>query len=176
MTTHVLQTLPPLAVAAQQPATIDPTLDLCIRYPLWLGGPRQSGIQSLPDTPTHSQHWESNTRPSDPESNALSTWPHALTYYMLFPQAVYCNYIELQCVCKNLLYIRYCSMLRQMLWLNFWVSIAIVYHYIMLSIFPCVCIAIISMVSLLCTQFHGLHKKILFAGSPSEEKIYMRYS
>ena len=60
-------------------ATIDPTLDLCTRYPLWLGGPRQCGIQSLPDTSTHGQHWESNRRPSDPESNALSTGPHAPT-------------------------------------------------------------------------------------------------
>ena len=60
VTTHVLQTLPPLPVGAQQPATIDPTLDLRTRYPLWLGGLRQSGIRSLPDTSTHSQHWESN--------------------------------------------------------------------------------------------------------------------
>ena len=48
-----------------QPATIDPTLDLCTRYPLRLGGPRQCGIQSLPNTSTHGQHWESNPRPSD---------------------------------------------------------------------------------------------------------------
>ena len=46
-------------MAAQQPATTDPTLDLCTRYPLglWLGGPRQSGIQSLPDTTTHGHTW-----------------------------------------------------------------------------------------------------------------------
>ena len=36
VTTHVLQTVPPLAVDIQQPATIDPTLDLCTRYPLRL--------------------------------------------------------------------------------------------------------------------------------------------
>ena len=36
LTTHVLQTLPALAVGAQQPATIDPTFDLCTRYQLWL--------------------------------------------------------------------------------------------------------------------------------------------
>ena len=53
-----------------QPATIDPTLDLCTRYPLRLGGPRQCGIQSLPDTSTHGQHWESNPRPSALESNS----------------------------------------------------------------------------------------------------------
>ena len=54
------------------------TLDLCTRYPLRLGGPRQCGIRSLPDTSTHGQCWESNPRPSDLESNALSTWPHDL--------------------------------------------------------------------------------------------------
>ena len=52
VTAHVLQTLPPLAVGVQHPATIDPTLDLCTRYPLQLGGQRQCGIQSLPDTYT----------------------------------------------------------------------------------------------------------------------------
>ena len=67
-----------------QPATIDPTLDLCTRYPLRLGGPRQYGMQSLPDTSTHGQHRESNPRPSDLESNALSTRPHAPTNIYLF--------------------------------------------------------------------------------------------
>ena len=62
-----------------QPVTIDPTLDLCTRYPLRLGRPRQCGIQSFPDTSTHGQQWESNPKPSDPESNALSTRPHAPT-------------------------------------------------------------------------------------------------
>ena len=71
--------LPFLAVGTQQPATTDPTLNLCTRYPLRLGGPRQCGIWSLPDTSTHGQHWESNPRPSYHESNALSTWPHAPT-------------------------------------------------------------------------------------------------
>ena len=60
-----------------QPATIDPTLDLCTRYPLRLGGPRQCGIRSLPNTSTHGQHWKSSPIPSDLESNALSTRPHA---------------------------------------------------------------------------------------------------
>ena len=60
-----------------QPAAIDPTLDLCTRYPLRLGGHRQYGIHSLPDTSTDGQHWELNPRPSDLESNALSTRPHA---------------------------------------------------------------------------------------------------
>ena len=69
-------TFPLARWAPMQPATIDPTLDLCTRYPLRLGGPRQCGITSLPDTSTHGQHWESNPRPSDLESNALSTGPH----------------------------------------------------------------------------------------------------
>ena len=51
--------LPLAKWAPMQPATIDPTLDLCTRYPLRLGGPRQRGIRSLPDTCTHGQHWES---------------------------------------------------------------------------------------------------------------------
>ena len=46
-------TFPLARWAPMQPAAIDPTLDLCTRYPLWLSGPRQCGIQSLPDTSTH---------------------------------------------------------------------------------------------------------------------------
>ena len=71
--------LPPGSGRLRQPATIDPTLDLCTRYLLRLSGPRQCGFRSLPDTSTHGQHWESNPRPSDLESNALSTWPRAPT-------------------------------------------------------------------------------------------------
>ena len=56
LATRVLQTLPPLAVGTQQPATIDPTLDQGTRYPLRLCGPRQCGIRSLPNTSTHGQH------------------------------------------------------------------------------------------------------------------------
>ena len=47
MTTHVQQTLYfPWQVGCQlmQPATIDPTLDLCTKHPLWLDGQRQCGI------------------------------------------------------------------------------------------------------------------------------------
>ena len=47
------------------------------RYPSRLGGQRQYGIRSLSNTPIHDQQWESNPRPSDLKSNALSTWPHA---------------------------------------------------------------------------------------------------
>ena len=70
----------PLATwAAVQAATIDPTSDLCTRYPLRLAWVRQCGIQSLPDTSTYGQHWDSNPRPSnsDIEPNTLSTWPRA---------------------------------------------------------------------------------------------------
>ena len=51
------------------------------RYPLRLGGPRQCGIPSLPDTSTHGQHWKSNPRPFGLEFNALSTWPHAPLFF-----------------------------------------------------------------------------------------------
>ena len=67
-----------------QPATIDPTFYLCTIYPLRLGGWRQCEIPSLPDSSTHGQHWESNPRPSDLESNALCLW-HRL------PQVTICN-------------------------------------------------------------------------------------
>ena len=69
-------TFPLARWAPMRPATIDPTLDLRTRYPLWLGGPRQCGIQSLPDTSTHGLHWESNSRLFDLKFNALSTRPH----------------------------------------------------------------------------------------------------
>ena len=64
----------PLATwGSMQSAAIDPTLDLCTRYPLQLGGPRQCVIRSLSNTSTFGQHWESNPRPCNLESNALST-------------------------------------------------------------------------------------------------------
>ena len=63
-----------MAVGAQQPATINPTLELCTTYPL----------RSLHDTSTHDQHWESNPKPSDLESNAPSTWPHTPTSMRLY--------------------------------------------------------------------------------------------
>ena len=40
---------------------------------------KQCEIGSLPDTSTHGQRLESNPRPSDVESNTLSTGPHAPT-------------------------------------------------------------------------------------------------
>ena len=63
MITHVRQALPFRRVP-MQPPTIDPTLDLCTRYPLQLGG-----MDSLPDTSaylymtntrnrTHDQSWD----------------------------------------------------------------------------------------------------------------------
>ena len=71
----------------RQPAARDPTLVPCTRYPLWLGGPRLCGIRRLSDTSTRGQQWESNSRPSDLESNALSTWPHAPTFYIVVVNA-----------------------------------------------------------------------------------------
>ena len=66
MTIHVLQTLPlPWQLLIQT--------CICTSYPLWLGGPRQCGIQSLPNTSTHDQNWEWNPRPSDLEYVNLTT-------------------------------------------------------------------------------------------------------
>ena len=61
---HVLQTFtfPPGSGHLRPPAAIDPTLDLCTRYPLQLGGPRQCGIQSFPNTSAHAQHRELDPR------------------------------------------------------------------------------------------------------------------
>ena len=55
---------------------LDLTLGLCTRHPLQLGELRQCGMQSLPGTSTHDQHWESNPRPFDSKSSALSTCAH----------------------------------------------------------------------------------------------------
>ena len=60
----------------RQPTAIDPTLDLCTRYPLQLGGLRQCGIRSLPNTCTHDQDWESIPRPSDLVQCPIH-WPHS---------------------------------------------------------------------------------------------------
>ena len=53
-------TFPLARWAPMQPAAISPTLDLCTKPPLWLGGPRQCRIRSFPDTSTLDQHWELN--------------------------------------------------------------------------------------------------------------------
>ena len=37
---------------------------------------KQCGIQGFPNSSTQCQHWESHRRPSDPETNALTIWPH----------------------------------------------------------------------------------------------------
>ena len=86
---RVLHTLLPMAVGAQQPATINPTLELCTTYPL----------RSLPNTSTHDQHWESNPKPSDLESNISSTWPHTPTSMRL-----YLNIRALEVNCNIFLY------------------------------------------------------------------------
>ena len=51
-------------------------------YPSLLGGQSQYGMRSLPDTSTNGQLWESSPRPSDLESNDLSTWWHASTIFV----------------------------------------------------------------------------------------------
>ena len=55
LSTHAYSadSFPPLARLAQAhiymlPATIDPTLNLCTRYPLLLGGQRQCGFKACP--------------------------------------------------------------------------------------------------------------------------------
>ena len=65
-------TFPLARWAPMQPATIDRSLDLCTMYPLRLGGLRQCGIPSLPNTCTHNQS-------DNLAFNALSSWPHAPT-------------------------------------------------------------------------------------------------
>ena len=63
------------------PATIGPTLDLCTRYPLRLGGPRQCGIKSCLALPhmTNVGNWTPDFEISSPtpRTNTLFTWPHA---------------------------------------------------------------------------------------------------
>ena len=63
-------------------------MDLCTGYvyPLLLVGPWQCGIRSLRDPSTHIHNWKSNPRPSDLESNALSTWRHDLSCYTIVMQ------------------------------------------------------------------------------------------
>ena len=78
------------------PAAVDPTLDLCTRYPLGLGGLRQCRIRSLPDTSTHDQYWESNPRLSDLESNTLN---HLTTCsYITFTQWCGITSLTAQCI------------------------------------------------------------------------------
>ena len=87
--THVLQTLPPQAVGAQQPATIDPTLDQCIRYPLRLGGPRQCGIQST-NTNTKTLLHMASTANWTPGLLILSPMPYPLGHMLPNIKQVLC--------------------------------------------------------------------------------------
>ena len=80
-------TFPLARWAPIQPGTIDPTLDLCIWYPFWLGGWRQCGIQNLPDTSADGQHWESNPRPSDLRVQCPIHWATCGTLW----RGTYCN-------------------------------------------------------------------------------------
>ena len=58
-------TFPTARWVPMQPTIIDQVLDLCTRYPLWLNGPRQCRIWSLPNTSTHNQHFQLNSWTSD---------------------------------------------------------------------------------------------------------------
>ena len=58
---------------------------------LFSGGQRQYGMRSLPNTYTHEQQWESNNSPSHLESNALSTWPYALSVWVVRKFALHSN-------------------------------------------------------------------------------------
>ena len=62
-----------------QPATIDPTMDLCTRYPLRLGGLRQCGIWFARHFYTLQALLIDVSRCSSIQSNTLSTWPRAPT-------------------------------------------------------------------------------------------------
>ena len=61
------------------------------RYPSLLSG-HIHGIRSLSDTFTHEQQWESNTRPLDFESVALTTWPRVVRSLSLYIYANGRNY------------------------------------------------------------------------------------
>ena len=52
------------------------------RYPSLLCKQRQCEVRSLPSTSTHDKRCESNPRPFDLESNALSTRPHVSSHIM----------------------------------------------------------------------------------------------
>ena len=47
-----------------------------------LCGYRQHGMRSLPDIFGHNQHWKSNPRPFNLESNARSTQPHSNMWFI----------------------------------------------------------------------------------------------
>ena len=99
-------TLPPARWAPMQPATKDPTLDLCTRYPLRLCRSKQCGLQSLPDTSTYDQHWESNPRPSDlvptpyPFDHMLPVWSWHSCDYTLLTCMVRRDLGSLPCTCN----------------------------------------------------------------------------
>ena len=70
--------LSPGKVGANAAATIDPTLDLCTRYPVWLGGRRQCGVRSLPNAP-----YVVNTGNGTPDLLILSPTPYPLDHMLI---------------------------------------------------------------------------------------------
>ena len=76
---NIHQTLPfPLVrIARNAAATIDPTLNLCTRHPLLLGGQRQCGSKLAQGFYIWPASRESNPRPLGLGSHALTARPHA---------------------------------------------------------------------------------------------------
>ena len=64
-----------------QPASANPSLDLCTRYPLQLSGSRQCEMQPYPIFMLVTDFKESNPRPIDLKSDVLSTQPCAQELY-----------------------------------------------------------------------------------------------
>ena len=64
----------------------------------------------------HGQHWEANTRPSNLESNALSTWLHASTWYNILPTG---KFPSLEKTCLKLMFLHLVTglVLTECLWL-----------------------------------------------------------
>ena len=71
-----------------QPATIDPILDLCNRYPFSIGWTEAVWNMKLARHFTYGQQWESNHRPSDIGSNALSIASRAVQSCVMQKEAV----------------------------------------------------------------------------------------
>ena len=88
-------TFPLAKWAPMQPATVDSTLDLCTRYPLRLGGPRQCGIQSCL-TLLHMPSTGNRT----PDLLILSPTPYPLGH--MLPSVLSCkHYTYMHSLCLN---------------------------------------------------------------------------
>ena len=104
MTTHVLLTVPSLAVGTQQPATIDPNLDLCTRNSdqvLIMAGQTETVWNTNFARPLLLMASTGNRTPDLLIlSNALSTWPHAprtLCYILILPTTLKYSFMKEHC-------------------------------------------------------------------------------